>query len=156
MSINVRKPETLDHTRLFDEGCVKSRLDELTKAFIAKFAHDEMLKMADKAKRAFKPIPMYPQYSESALMEKFGEQARKQALKILEQERQEYVNYHSERIKAILNKIIKRLRFLVYAIDEKGKPTKLKVIIEKVTEPDFMGKYRTHEIMYVETMILRD
>ena len=91
-----------------------------------------MEKMVDEAKRAFKPIPIYEHGGDfTFLSEKFGEQARKEALKILEIERKAYVEFKSPYIKNMLEQVIKRLRNLVYGVD-KGKPFKLQIIIEKV------------------------
>jgi len=136
MTIEPRPPENLSHTYLFDEGCVKTWLTETTNKLISLYAMDDMEKMVDEQRRAIKTVTQYP-LNEIDVREKFGEQARKEALKILEEERKNYVEFKSPYIKNVLEQVIKRLRNLVYAVDEKGKPFKLQIIIEKVP---FSGK----------------
>jgi len=121
MSIEPRSGQTLSPNAVFDEGCAETRLKELTLLFITKFAHEDMEKIADEARRAFKPIPPYEHGGDTFLYEKFGEQARKEALKILEAERKAVVEYRAEYIKNTLNIIIRQLRFLVFTDKGKGK-----------------------------------
>jgi hypothetical protein len=131
MTIEPRPPENLCHTYLFDEGCVKTWLTETTNKLISLYAMEDMEKMVDEQRRAFKTVTSYP-LNEIDVREKFGEQARKEALKILEEERKNYVEFKLPYIKNTLEQVIKRLRNLVYAVDEKGKPFKLQIIVEKV------------------------
>ena len=146
MTIVIRAPETLNHTSLFSEDCVKSRLQELTAWFIEGFALDEMTKIVDKAKRKFEPVPQYD-FSQQQLTEKFGETARKQAEAMLEQERKAFVESRMENIKDKLSLVIRQLRSMVFVVDEEGKVSKLKIVIEKVVEPSDRGG--VHDIQYV-------
>jgi hypothetical protein len=140
MTIEPRPPENLCHTYLFDEGCVKTWLTETTNKLISLYAMEDMEKMVDEQRRAFKIVTPYP-LNEIDVREKFGEQARKEALKILEEERKNYVNFKSEYIRNVLEQVIKRLRNLVYAVDENGKAFKLQMIIEKVPVVGITGPY---------------
>lgn len=131
MNIEPRNGFELSPNAVFDEGCAETRLKELTLLFITKFATEDMEKIADEARRAFKPIPPYEHGGDSTfLYEKFGEQARKEALKILEAERKAVVEYRAESIKNTLNIIIRQLRFLVFTEHGKGKIYIRKVPIE--------------------------
>lgn len=148
MSVRPRDPCEVNHVRLFDAGAVKSRLDELTSAFVNQYAMEEMRKIADKAKRKFQPLPAY-NLSLPELYEKYGEQAKKEAQKVLEQERQSYVDYMTDYIKRNLTQIAKQLRFMVWVVDERGRPYKLQRIIEKAMTADTRGKWDFREIQYV-------
>lgn len=122
--MSARNPESVDYTRLWDEGCVKSWLTETTNKLISLYAMEDMQKMVDEQRRAFKTVTPYP-LNEIDVREKFGEQARKEALKILEKERKNYVEFKSPYIKKVVEQVIRRLQNLVYAVDEKGKAFKL-------------------------------
>lgn len=150
MSIEARAGETLTHTQVFSSGCVKSRLQDLYKLFIAKYNQEEQKKIRDKAKRAFKSIPPATSIF-SELEEKFGVRARKKAFKVLEQERRNYVNHKSEYITKTLKLIIPQLRFLVYVPDEEGKPRKAKIYIQKMTKSDGRGQARICDVCYLES-----
>jgi len=139
MSISPRSAETLDHTRLWDEGCVKSFIEETTKNLIEIYSLEDMRAMAMKQKRAFQPVTPYP-LSEVEVRDKFYEKAKQEALKILEQERKNYVAFHSDRFKKIISQIIKQLQFLVYYVDENGKPQKGKIIVERKVVLDDVAK----------------
>ena len=151
MSIEARSGESLTHTAVFVNGCVKSRLGELYRLFIAKFTHEERQKIVDKAKRAFKPIPQDTSIF-SDLEEKFGDKARKRAFKVLEQERQNYVDFKSDYINRNLKCIIPQLRFLVFIVDEEGKPRKAKIYIEKIMKSDGKGNSRLVDVCYIENI----
>jgi len=146
MSVQPRSPDTLNHTVLFDDGCAKSRLEELTKLFIKKFELEEAEKIWDKAKRQFKTPPTF-NYIEAELEIMYGKRAREEAEKVLEAERQAYVSYLSDYIKTNLTRVSKQLRFMVYAINEKGEPYKLKIIVEKMFKalPKGDGYYECEE-----------
>lgn len=150
--MRARKGRNLDHLRLFDEGCVKTRVDELTKAFISELALEEMRDIADRARRAFKPIPSAPRYSQQALIEKFGEEAERKAKEILLQERQNLVDARMEYIAKTLRQIIKQGRFLVYTVDEEDKPRKVKIYVEKMSQRDRLGKESIlSDVLYIES-----
>lgn len=146
MSLQPRKGRTLD-TLIFDEGCAKTRVNELTQLFISKLQHDDLLKMVDKARRAFKPIPTFKLPEGKNREEVYGERARKLAEKVVEQERQNYVDARAEKDKDMIVEITRMLRFMVWTVDEKGKPTKLKLIVERIVRPTDQGG--THDIQYV-------
>jgi len=148
LSIAIRNPETLSHTYLFDEGCVRTRLDELTRAFISKFETEAMQRIVDKAKRNFEPIPTF-NFIQSELEQKYGERAKEEAQKILEQERQLFINSRTETIKKALTQIIQRLRFLVYAVDSEGKPYKLQIFMEKIAHYNSNGTVSFPQELYV-------
>lgn len=123
MSIKPRSVPSLDYVKLFDSGCVKTRLDELTRGFMAKLIHDDMLKMADKARRSFKPVPMYNPGGIN-LSEKFGKKAREEAKKILELEREAFVKSREEKLFNKLTFIRDKLRAYMFSVDEEGKVVK--------------------------------
>jgi len=148
MTIQPRDPRSLSHVPLFDEGCVRSRLQELTSALISEFATEEMRKIADTAKRSFQPIPVCD-WHPVELEQKYGEQAQSEAKKVLEQERQAYVDYIADYIKQNLTQIISRLRYLVWTVDENEKPCKLQHIIAKEMAADIRGNWDYREVEYV-------
>ena len=150
MSIEARAGESLTHTEVFSSGCVKTRLDRLYKLFIAKWQHEERQKIVDKAKRSFKPIPQDTSHF-TQLEEKFGDKARKKAFEVLEQERQNYVDWKSDYIIKTLKLIIPHLKFLVYVPDEEGKPRKAKIYIQKMTKSDGRGQARICDVCYLES-----
>lgn len=146
--MSARSPHELNHVRIFDAGAVKSRLDELTATFVSELATDEMRKIADKAKKQFKTPPVCD-WTLPQMVEKHGEEARKEAQKVLEQERQAYVDSISENIKRHLTQIAKQLRYLVWSVDEDGKPFKFQVISEKAMKADERGRWDFAQIQYV-------
>ena len=119
-NLQPRSISSLDYSRLFDEGCVKTRLNQLTQRFIAKFEHDDMLKIADKARRAFKPIPTY-KHPIGKKREQMHKRARKEAEKVLELERKAFVKSRERGLFNRLTVIGTRLRMLMFALDETGK-----------------------------------
>lgn len=116
-----RSLSSLDYVKLWDEGCVKTRLKELTQRFIAKLQHEDMLKMAEKAKRAFKPVPTFKLPKDKNIEEVYGEEARKKAEKVLELERRAFVKSREEWLLNRLTVIRDRYRMLMFALDEEGK-----------------------------------
>jgi hypothetical protein len=125
MSTDPRDVASLDYIQLWDEGCVRTRLNELTQIFMAKAIKEDMEKIADEAKRAFKPVPTYNAEGIN-LSEKFGAQAREEAEKILEVERQIFVDSRSEKLKPMLSEIKNKLNSLMFENDNKSslvKPT---------------------------------
>lgn len=111
----------------------------------------EQQKIVDKAKRAFKPIPIMTS-SYTQLQEKFGDKARKKAFKVLEQERQNYVDAKSDYITNNLKLIIPQLKFLVFVIDEEGKARKGKIYFEKISKRDPSGNWRLVDVGYFENL----
>ena len=146
MSLEPREGKNLDML-IFDQGCNKTRLNDLTQRFIAKLQHDDLLKMADKARRDFKPIPMFELPKDKNIEQVYGAKARKLSEKVLEQERQNYVDARAEKDKNLIIEIIRKLRFYVWTVNEKGEPQKLKLIVERVVRPTDQGGI--HDIQYV-------
>ena len=138
-----KDPDSLDPIRLFDKDCVRSRLLELKKAFIAEYLDKEMKTIVDKAKRNFEPIPVF-NWNSTEVELKYGKRAEEDALKVLETERKSYVDFTSETIRRDLNRITKRAHWLVMMVDpETGQLCKVKHIIEKKAMPDGGGTYWT-------------
>lgn len=145
MSLQPRDAGSLDYGTVFDEGITRTRLNELTQAFMAKLMKEDMEKMTDKARRAFKPVPRFQLPQDKNIEEVYGERARKLAEKIIEQERQNYVDARAERDKTLLVEIKRKLRSIVWTVDDKGKATKLKRIVERVAK----GNRGICEVHYV-------
>ncbi len=148
-----RSASSLDHVRLWDEGCVNTRLKELKALFMTKLEFDEQAKLRQEHFRKMlklkKPLPR-PQsreLSQGEKEERYGEKASELANEVFEQERQNYIDARSERDKNVIAEIARKLRFLVWTVDEEGKPTKLKVIVERVVRPSDQGG--TQDIQYV-------
>jgi len=110
----------IDPTSVFDEGCAESRIEELTKLIIAKLTEEDLKAFALSYKKKFEAVPLYP-LNATEIRDKFYEKARKEAVKILEQERKNCVEERSQYIKNTLNLIIKQLRLIVYTEHGKGK-----------------------------------
>jgi hypothetical protein len=144
-----RDSGSLDYIQVFDEGCLNTRKNKLIQEFISELQHEDMLKMADKARREFKPIPMFKLPDNKNATEVYGEKAKKLAEEVIEQERQNYVDARTEKDREKLEAIIKRLKFLVFAVNEEGKPEKLKVFVEQVTKTNYRGDWITQDIQYV-------
>lgn len=147
--------KSLTHNQVFNEWCIKSRIEELIKAFMSKLEHEERKKLEQQQfKEAIEKgeIPKFKwrELSQGERYERYHEKAEKEAWKILEQERKNYVESKSAYIKKTLQQIIKRLRFMVYTVDAKGNPQKVKIYIERVNRPDHKGEWQTRDIMYVE------
>ena len=146
MSLKPRDSASLDYTKCFDNGCVKTRLNELIRGFIAKLALEQTHREALKAKKQFKTYEGFKLPKGKNIEERFGEKARKMAEKVLEEEKKNYADSRAEKDKNIIEEIKRKLAFLVWTFDEEGKPTKLKVTVERVTSPTDQGG--VHDIMY--------
>ena len=150
-----RDGSTLDYIRLWDQGCVKTTLNERKAIFMHKLEVDEKAELRakhfKKQLKLGKPLPPLPPVSlaQGEKEKRYGEKARKLAEKILEQERQNYVDFRQERDKNLIIEILRKLRFLTWTVDAEGKPTKVKIIMDRVTEPDHGGNWRAHDIHYI-------
>lgn len=142
--MSARDGHNLDHMKVFDEGCVKSRLKDLTVHFIAKFATEDMRRLAEEQRRAFQPVTPYP-FNPEEVQEKFFEQAKKEAEKILEIERQNLVDHESDYITKMLKARIKTLKELVYD----NNANKLKMYAERTVNADSSGRWDMRDIVYV-------
>lgn len=131
-------------SRLFDEGCAKTRLKELTEGFMSQLALKEMEKRADEEKRAFKPVSEYQGHKEQ-----FREQATIEAQKVFEQERQNYVTEISNYIRNSLLIIQRRLTNMVYAVDLQGKPFRIQILNERIVAPNHRGEMEERDDAYV-------
>ncbi len=150
-----RSPQSLDHSRLWDKSVVESRINDLTIVITSELALEDSRKRADELKRDFKPVTPYP-YSSGQIRDRFSQKARETALELLEIERKNFVDYKAERIKTVLNTVLKQLRYLVYTRDEKGKVTKIEVFIENIPKPDNRGNWVNTDIQYVGDRENRD
>ena len=154
--MTMRSPENLDHTRLWQDGCVKSRLKELEALFESKLQlADIRQQRADRYKASilkgieFKP-PTYRETASGEIEEKYGEKARKKAQVVLRTERFAYVEYQADRLKGIIELVMERLRPLVFTVDENGKAIKVTQYTESVVEQDYKGDSSKHDIQYIE------
>ena len=145
--IEPRSGENLSPTAVFDGQCAESRLEELTKQIMQIFVHEDLENFAMEHKKAFKPIPLYP-LNEAEINEKFYEKARKEAERILSQERRNVVEQRSQYIKNTLNIIIRQLRLLVFTEHGKGKIYLKKEPISGQCHPNNPSE---REIFYFET-----
>lgn len=129
---------------VFDEGCRESRIRELTD----KILHCILQQREEKAwalehKKRFENIPTYPLQENYA---RLYEEAHKEAVRIVEQERKNVVETRTNYIKTTLNLIIRRLRFLTFTEHGKGK-----VYVEKKLVPAYDGYgYDERDISYFE------
>jgi hypothetical protein len=135
-----RAPHEVNHVYLFDAECVKTRLDQLTAIFVNEMAMAEMEKRAMEAKRKFKE-PEPTDIPLNKLYEIHGETARAKALEVLEVERKNYVDSLNDYIQRNLTQLSQQLRFLVYTVNEKGQPLKLKYVITKKMKLDYDGNW---------------
>jgi hypothetical protein len=142
--MSARDGQNLDHLSVFHEGCVDTRLKELTQYFIGQFATEEMRQMAMEQRKAFKQIDPYP-FNQEEVRQKFFDRAKLEAEKILEQERQNLVDFKSDYIKTVLTQAVKSLNQLVY--DSTG--AKYKMLVEKAVSPDPSGRWDSRDIVYV-------
>jgi len=114
---------------------------------IAKLTEEDLKAFALKYKKRFEAVPLYP-LNQFEIRDKFYEQARKEAVEILEQERKNCVEYRSGYIKNTLNNAIKRLRLEVFT--EHGKGT-IYVARKVVLVDSGKGLYEERDVMYFET-----
>ena len=129
---------------VFDEGCRESRIRELTdKILYCILQQREEKAWALEHKKRFENIPTYPLQENYA---RLCEEAHKEAVRIVEQERKNVVEARTNYIKTTLNLTIRNLRLLTYTKDGKGK-----VFIEKKLVPAYRGSgYDEREIPYFE------
>ena len=149
MSLEPREANSLDYILCFDEGCRKTRLNELIQGFIAKLAQEQTRKEALQARKEFRTFEGFKLPKGKNISEVYGDKARKLAEKVLEQERHNFVDGRAEKDQNVIAEIKRKLQFMVWTIDEEGKPEKFKMIVERVTEPNYRGDYVTHDIQYV-------
>lgn len=142
--MSARDGAQLNPSQVFDKGCAETRLREVTSQLIQQYVKEDLEKFALEYKKAFKPVPPYP-LNESEIVEKFGYTAETEARKILEQERKNLVDFQSEYIKDVLERTIRKLRWLVYNGAEK-----VKIILDK--EPSYRATSKDapsmRDIMY--------
>ena len=133
MSIQPRDGRNLDYVQCFDEGCVKSRKNQLIQAIIANLSKADKNKEVMRARKQFKPYSDYhpenPQYGR----EKFGEKARKQAENIIELERKAHVKFREKKLFDRLVFIRNQLKACMFAVDDDGKVVKA-TFINKVVD----------------------
>jgi hypothetical protein len=148
--LRARDGNELSSIQVFDLGCAESRVRELIDLFIAKFSLEHMRELADKQKRAFQAVTPYP-YDDSQKREMFYERARVEAVKILEQEKKNVVDFHSPHIKRMLQTYLKQLR---YVLLDDGHP--FKVYSEETMKGDSFGKNPIKTIVsYTRSEIIR-
>lgn len=146
--MSARSRESIDRMCAFEKGCVASRLQELTMQLIAEYTSEDVRKLAQEQRLAGNPVTMYP-LGQAQIIEKFGEKARAEAFRILEQEKTSFVDHLTPYIKATIERNLKRLRHLVYDFDDNGKVFKVKVIREKIAQADHYGNWDEREVKYV-------
>ncbi len=148
VNLKPRAGADLDYFRCFDDGCVKTRRNDLIRGFMTQLERGDMHKMAGKARRAFKPIPMFKLPETKNRWETYGEKATKLAEVIMEQENQNYVDARVERDTELIKSVAKRLRYQVWTV-ENGKPVKLKMGIEKRNVSDHKGGFNRQQVLFV-------
>ena len=153
--IQPRDAGSLGYIQVWDKGCIETRLKELIRLFMTELEFEEKDKLREKEFRKAiesKKPPKASQWkplSQGERQDRYFGKARKLAEKILEQERQNYVDARAERDKKLIVEITRKLAFMVYGVNEEGKPTKLKVIVEKADIPDGRGGKRRQDRQYV-------
>jgi len=147
-SLKPRDGADLDYFRVFDEGVVTATRNALTEGFIVQLERADMLKMVDKARRAFKPIPTFKLPEGKNRWETYGEKATKLAEEVLTQEKQNYVDARANQDLGLIKATAKRLQYLVWIVED-GKPVKLKINIEKRSVGDHKGGHNLQDVMYV-------
>jgi hypothetical protein len=147
MSFHIRPQDNPDPNTVFDKGAAESRVNELTRVIVGVLVEADGKKWAKECRLAGEPITPYPLVNEGEIMEKFGQEAYEEALKILEQERKNVVAERTPYIKDVLNRVIKRLSFLTWTPHGKGK-----TYIAKKFVPDRDGYgMEERDIAYFET-----
>ena len=149
MTLEPRDASSLDYITLWDEGCVKTRRNQLVQGLISKLALEQTHREALQARKEFRTYEGFKLPKGKNLEETFGEQARKEAEKILEQERKNYIDARAERDKSLIVEIARKMRFSTWIVNEKGDPEKLKVIVEHVTKKNHKGDSITRDVQYV-------
>lgn len=122
-----RSISSLDYSRLFDEGCVKTRLKQLTQGFMTKLEFEEKDKLREKefrealkSKKPPKPF-QWRELSQGERNRRYLEKARKEAEKVLELERRAFVKSREQWLLDRLTFIRDKLRMVMFAMDETGK-----------------------------------
>lgn len=121
-----RSGDSIEGMTVFEEGCAKSRVNELVERFAFEMAHEEKRELARAERLKGEIPPSYPYSNE--IMQRFGEKARTKALEILEKERFACIEYRTPYLTMVLKDVRRRLRSLVF--DSNGK--KHKIFFEKV------------------------
>jgi hypothetical protein len=135
-----RTANSLDPVKLWEENHVRRRMDELTEAYLAELTEADMIDETREAKKAFlqwkhgdppvDPAPRYHPENPNYGRNKFLEDAKKSAEETFQAERKNYVSAREQQDKAMLIEIAKKLRWLVWVVDEEGKTQKLRIIEE--------------------------
>ena len=143
------QPQNIDPTRVFDKGCYESRVRELSNLILEQLVSEDVKKFAKECRQSGEVVTPYP-LNEIEIRAKFGETAKTEALRIVEEERRLCVAERADYIKNTLKIVIKRLRFLVFT--DKG--TKGKIIIEdnkSIRDIDGTG-FHKGSLTYFETL----
>lgn len=131
--MRARNGEEMSPTDVFDFGCAESRVRDLTQQRIGELVAVDLKRHAMEYMRNFEPVPPYP-LDNAQIFEKFGNIAREEALKILEQEKTNCVAFRTPYIQLVLKTYIKQLKYLL--LDD-GKP--FKTCVEESWCPDYSG-----------------
>lgn len=156
--MRARDGNELSPIQVFDSGCAESRVRELTGHIIEEYVEADLKRHAKEYLRNFEPVPPYP-LNNAQILEKFGSIARQEALKILEQEKKNIVDFQSPYIKKVLQTYLKQLKFVLF---DDQKP--FKRYEEEVWKPDSNGEnprktvvsYTRSEIIHRWTARLTD
>lgn len=138
-----REGEGLSPSQVFDCGCAKTRVQELTELLIGEYALEDMRKLADKQKRAFEAVTPYPYVDQ--IRERFFERARQEALRILEVERKNVADFHTPALKRYLETYMKQLRFVLD--DRKPFPVYQEESWNLTLQAKTVTAYSKHEII---------
>lgn len=147
--MNARDGSTISPLEVFDAGCAESRVRELTGHIIEEYVAVDLKRHAMEYKRNFEPVPPYP-LDNNQIFEKFGNMARQEAIKILEQEKKNVVDARTPHILLVLKTYIKQLRFVL--LDD-GKP--FKTYQEESWRPDDTGSRQKVSTSYSRIQIIR-
>jgi hypothetical protein len=156
MSDHAQDGNSVTATEVFNKGCAETRLLKIASMLIQNYVREDIKNYARECRLRGDPVSMYP-LTEVQIIEKFGDRAKTEALKILEQERKNIADFHSPALKRYLETYIKQLR---YVLMDDGKP--FKVFQEESWNPDYTGKsfrkvitpYTRHEIIHRFTHLL--
>ena len=130
--------EWADSTPIFEKGSVKTRLLQLTTTIMGILVSQDVKAMAKDHRKQGDIPPPYPLGADE-IEEKFGGQARAEACRILEAERQLYVDRRSASIKTELTRIVKALKLLVLVDGRKGKHYIEKRVEKRGKDFDLVG-----------------
>jgi hypothetical protein len=148
---------------LWEEHHMRRRINELTEAYLAELIDADMVNESREAKKRFlawkegdgvvDPAPRYHPDDLNYGRRTFLEQAKKSAEETFEAERKNYVSAREERDKAMIVEIGKKLKWLVYVVDDEGKTQKLKIIQEAghyiIRESRLAGQMMPCTLQYV-------